>query len=104
MPSWERLCLAGELAPESARIVALGTRRVLVVRSAGRFFAASPRCPHLGMSLESGEVASGTVRCRSHGYQMDLATGDCLSEKGLSLPVYPIEEREGWLWVETSSL
>lgn len=51
------------------------------------------------MSLEDGEIESGTVRCRAHGYKMDLSTGDCLSEKGLRIAIYAVEEREGWLWV-----
>ena len=100
MAAWERACRASEFAPETGRVILLGDRQVLLVHSGGRFFAASPRCPHLGVSLEGGEFAEGTVRCRAHGYKMDLSTGDCLSEKGLSLPVFPVEDRAGWLWVE----
>lgn len=97
---WIAACRATDVAPESARVVDVGERRVLIVHSAGRFFASDPRCPHLGVSLENGEVNGGTVRCRAHGYKLDLATGDCISEKDLRLDVYRAELRDGWVWVE----
>ncbi|MBI4346504.1 MAG: Rieske (2Fe-2S) protein [Elusimicrobia bacterium] len=97
---WLQACPAADVAPESARLVDVGARKVLIVQSAGRFFASESRCPHLGVSLENGEIGAGAVRCRAHGYKLDLATGDCLSEKGLRLDVYRAELRDGWVWVE----
>jgi len=97
---WRQACRLGDVAPESARVVLIGETAVLIVRSAGACFASSPKCPHLGMSLENGEVEGGSVRCRSHGYKMDLASGECLTERGLRLEVYRTELRDGWIWVE----
>ena len=85
---------------KAARVVQVGERKVLIVRSAGTCYASSPQCPHLGMSLENGEVEAATVRCRSHGYKMDLASGECLTERQLRLEVYRAELRDGWIWVE----
>lgn len=77
---------------------------MLVVNDGQARFASEPRCPHLGLSLEGGEVTPGAIRCRAHGYKMSLATGECLSEKGLKLSVYPLEERDGSLWAELPPL
>lgn len=98
--AWLQACRPEDVGPESARVFAVGGRPVLVVRSGGAYFASSPRCPHLGMSLENGEVLAGTVRCRAHGYKLDLASGDCLTEKGLRLEVYRAQLRDGWVVVE----
>ncbi len=100
MPSWEKLCPLSELPPGTRRVFPHGTGGLLVVNIDGKLFAASNECPHLGVSLEKGELQGQVLRCSEHGYKMDLGTGACLTEAGLKLPVYPVEVRDGWIGVE----
>ncbi|MBI4423451.1 MAG: Rieske (2Fe-2S) protein [Elusimicrobia bacterium] len=96
---WVRACPASALAPRGVKRLELEGAPVLLLEAEGRYFACADRCPHLGVSLEKGEVAQGAIRCGAHGYRMDLATGECRTEKGLRLPVFPVELRDGWLWL-----
>jgi len=48
---------------------------VAVFRDGDRLFAVSGRCPHNGMSLHDGCLASGVITCRWHGWSFDLVTG-----------------------------
>ncbi|MBI3549518.1 MAG: Rieske (2Fe-2S) protein [Elusimicrobia bacterium] len=100
MAQWEKVCAVEEVPANGRKLVPVGVFNVLVFNSGKRYFACVNECPHLGMPLETGELAGHVVRCNSHGYQMDLTNGRCLTEAGLSLPVFPVEVREGWIWIK----
>jgi UDP-MurNAc hydroxylase len=54
------------------------------------------RCPHLKVDLTKfGVVENGVLTCRLHGWQFELATGNCLTSDGHRLYSRPIETREG---------
>ena len=44
----------------------------------GTLMAHSSICPHLLGPLTDVDISSGTVRCPWHGYEFDLASGECL--------------------------
>ena len=48
---------------------------VIVTRVGGVLKAYSGKCPHLGLPLSKGNVQNGTVTCKFHGAEFDLATG-----------------------------
>ena len=55
---------------------------VLVIRTRRRVFAVENRCPHLGVSLEGGNVRGRTITCTTHGRRFDLASGRCATSPG----------------------
>jgi nitrite reductase/ring-hydroxylating ferredoxin subunit len=65
---------------------------IIVTRVNDELKAYSAKCPHLGLPLSVGKVANGTVTCRFHGAEFDLATGDNIkwvdSVLGLPLPKF----------------
>ena len=64
--------------------------------------ACDNRCPHEGFPLSEGSVSDGcTLTCNWHNWKFNLDNGDNLYG-GDSLRTYPIEVREGDLWVELS--
>lgn len=100
MTKWEKLCPTEEIPPQSRKLFTLGVWNVLLFNNGKRWFATSAECPHLGVSLETAEVAGNIIRCTAHGYQMNLADGKCHTEADLKLPVFPVEIREGWVWIK----
>ena len=70
----------------------IGHDAIIVTRVNNELKAYSAKCPHLGMPLGVGKVANGTVTCRFHGAEFDLATGDNVkwvdSVLGLPLPKF----------------
>lgn len=105
----------------------LGESRVTVVEatphgtlavglSSGRPFAVSNRCRHLFASLGNGSVADdGCLQCPSHGALYDVETGAMVrgpqgafkplagavkaTTGARSLKTYPVELRDGAIWL-----
>lgn len=55
---------------------------VLVIRTRRQVFAVENRCPHLGASLDGGNVDGRTITCTAHGRRFDLASGRCATGPG----------------------
>ena len=60
----------------------------------GRFYATGATCPHEDGPLSEGWVEADAVVCPWHGFDFDVATGQCRVEPELSVPVYPVRIRE----------
>jgi nitrite reductase/ring-hydroxylating ferredoxin subunit/predicted secreted protein len=106
-----------ELAAESIgepniRRVDVAGEPVLVARlSAGGVVAFAATCPHQDTSLDDATFWDGKLRCPRHLYLYDPGSGENLIPardarpenlwklKPGYLPVYPVEERDGWIWV-----
>lgn len=82
-------------------------RPVLLFRAANAAIAAiGGSCPHRFAPLSLGRVENGLVRCGYHGLAFD-DTGRCVHNphgdgkitSALSLPRYPVEQRDGVLWI-----
>jgi nitrite reductase/ring-hydroxylating ferredoxin subunit len=64
-----------------------------------RVYAMDNRCPHMGFPLLDGPCKDGIVTCPWHYARFDLASGgtfDSWADDGRS---YPVEIREGAVWV-----
>ncbi len=94
------------------RMVTVEGVDVLLGRLAGGpVVAFAARCPHQQTDLEDATFFDGLVRCPLHVYLYDPLTGanvlpardaDPASLWKLKpgyLPVHPVEERDGWIWV-----
>src|SRR5438105_4495855 len=97
--TWEKLCPESDIPSGTRKKFPLGSLEILVFNTGKRFYASAAECPHLGESLESGELQGHVLRCNAHGYRMDLSDGKCLTEAGLDIPIFHVEVREGWIWV-----
>jgi nitrite reductase/ring-hydroxylating ferredoxin subunit len=71
--------------------------------------AATTVCPHRGEDLSGGMLYLGAIDCPLHHYLYDLRTGEnryprnvypAAKAAGLApLPLYPVKEEGGWIWV-----
>lgn len=93
--------------------VDVGGDDVLLCRTEdGDVVAFAPNCPHQETSLEQASFFDGRLRCARHLYLYDPRTGENIIPardarpeslwklKPGYLPVYAVEEREGWIWVD----
>jgi nitrite reductase/ring-hydroxylating ferredoxin subunit len=53
-----------------------GNRTLLVAAVGDRPYAIADKCPHLGYPLSSGGFEAGIVRCKEHGLEIDVRTGE----------------------------
>ena len=75
---------------------------VILVRYQGAVSAFSMRCPHKQTPLVDGLVRDGSLVCPGHWYTFDLETGACRNATETALPVHPVVEEDGMLYVEVT--
>lgn len=97
--------------PNIRRVTVDGVDVLLGRLSGGPVVAFAAHCPHQETNLEDATFFDGLVRCPLHVYLYDPRTGenvlpsrDCQPAnlwklKPGYLPVHPVEERDGWIWV-----
>lgn len=111
-----RVLPGAELAVGSGlhRAVVAGEAVLLARLDDGRAVCVTATCPHQATDLGDGDlVGEGRVRCRLHHYEYDVVTGENVvptrevdpaklwkAAPGY-LRVFPVEERDGWVWVGT---
>ncbi|MEX2356231.1 MAG: Rieske 2Fe-2S domain-containing protein [Thermaerobacterales bacterium] len=89
-----------KLAAERQQIVRAGGLPILLMWQEGRVRAVDNRCPHMGYPLSKGSVCDGIIRCPWHHFRYDLDSGGCLTGGPYDLPVFPVEIRDGRIWVK----
>ena len=97
--------LAGSLEELKAKgrfVVHGGHRPILVIHDRGRVFALDNRCPHMGFPLERGSVEDGILTCHWHRARFDLESGCTFDLWADDVPIFPIELRDGQVWVKTT--
>jgi nitrite reductase/ring-hydroxylating ferredoxin subunit len=101
----ERLVRAASLAEvrEAGRLVASVGGHTVVLFSVGeRVHAVDNRCPHMGFPLHRGSVADGILTCHWHHARFDLCTGGTFDQFADDLRTFPVEIRDGEVWVDVS--
>ena len=63
-------------------------------------FATDNACPHMGAPLAEGEMTDSSVCCHEHGWVVDLLSGEVLERDWASVATYPVEIREGKVFVQ----
>lgn len=87
-----------ELGSDGRAVAKASGQEIAVFRVGAELHAVANACPHAGNPLVEGEVLGRTLVCAYHGWRFDLETGACLHGEE---PVrrYPVEERNGEVWV-----
>ena len=98
--TWERACTLAELRGGQMRGVMLGAERVLRVNLAGEVRAYVDRCCHKGMPLSAGRLEGDVITCAVHEWQYDANTGAGLNPANVTLRRFPVEVRDGAIWVD----
>jgi nitrite reductase/ring-hydroxylating ferredoxin subunit len=66
--------------------------------------AVDNRCPHMGFPLHRGTLHDGILTCHWHHARFDVATGGTFDQWADELRVFPVELRDGAVWVDLASL
>jgi len=104
---------AAEGVDSCIRRVRAGDTYVLVARLGdGEVVAFDATCPHQVTELDEGSIVDGMVSCPRHRYLYDPRSGcNVVPARGAKpgnlwklrpgyLPCFPVEERDGWVWVD----
>lgn len=106
---------AAEIAPGERRLVSIKERSVGVFNVNGKFVAVLNICPHELAPVCRGRVGGTTqpsapgeyvwgqegeiLACPWHGWEFDLLTGEMLVDARIRLRRYPVEVRDGTVYV-----
>jgi nitrite reductase/ring-hydroxylating ferredoxin subunit len=80
----------------------LDGQRVLLVHIDGEFHAYEDRCLHKQVPLSDGELAGRVLRCPVHEWEYDLSTGACINPRDRCLRRFPLEVRDGAVFIDVS--
>jgi len=94
-----KVCSAEDVPLGEGRTVAVGGRPLAVFRTSEGFFALDNTCTHMGGPLADGIVAEETVACPLHDRRFQLATGRAVGHQCGGVAAYPVEERDGEVFV-----
>jgi nitrite reductase/ring-hydroxylating ferredoxin subunit len=78
-------------------------RSIALFNVAGTVYATNNQCPHMGYPLTRGVVRQGVVTCDWHARSFDLEGGGCFMPGCDDLETYPVEVRDGEVWVLLSN-
>lgn len=80
--------------------VAVGEKRVGLLKRNDTIYAFTAACPHAGSNLCNGWLdAMGRIVCPEHKYRFDPANGRNTSGEGYKLFTYPVEIREDGIYI-----
>jgi len=84
--------------------VKAGGKTICLVGYDNQVFALSAKCPHAGGDLTQGWCKDGKLICPIHRYSFDLKTGKGSEGQNDYIDSYPIEIRDGLVYIGITSL
>jgi toluene monooxygenase system ferredoxin subunit len=75
-------------------------KKVLLVRLGGQVYAYEDRCCHQAQPLSPGRIEDGKIVCPVHEWQYDARTGEGVNPRNQHLKVFPVEIRDGDIFIE----
>ena len=101
--SFVLVCAEDELLDGEIDAVDLPQGPVLLARFDGVYRAYQGHCPHQSVQLVEGALDGARLTCRGHNWVFDLTTGDGVNPRRACLARYPVEIREGDVYVGTTA-
>jgi len=83
-------------------VVSVGGQTVALFADDGVVRAVDNRCPHMGFPLHRGSVCDGILTCHWHHARFDLASGGTLDQWADDVPAFPVEIRDGEVFVDVA--
>ena len=97
--TWHRLAPAADIPVGEGREFVAAGRMVAVFHVGDTFHAMDGLCPHAGGPIGEGKLQGHVVTCPWHGWQFDVTSGQHCLNRNLKHETFPLEVREGNLYV-----
>jgi nitrite reductase/ring-hydroxylating ferredoxin subunit len=88
------------LEREGHDVADAGGHTVALFHHEGEVYAVDNRCPHMGFPLTEGTVEDGVLTCHWHHARFELACGDTFDPWADDVQTYPVEVRDGRVYVD----
>jgi nitrite reductase/ring-hydroxylating ferredoxin subunit len=91
-----------ELPEGATKAVKVKGHSIALFNVNGRYYATDNQCPHMGYPLVKGAVRNDVLTCDWHGWSFDLEGGGCVLGGCDDLQTFPVEVRDGDLWLNAA--
>ncbi len=98
--SWFQAATLVDLHTKGQLLVHLNSQAIALFYSSDRVYAIDNRCPHMGFPLHGSVCKEGIVTCPWHYARFDLASGGTFDSWADDVRSFPVEIREGAVWVD----
>ena len=88
-----------EVKQRGSLVMAGSDRPLAIFYHQEHLYAIDNRCPHMGFPLHRGTTDDGILTCHWHHARFDLASGCAFDPWADDIPAYPVEIRDGEVWV-----
>jgi toluene monooxygenase system ferredoxin subunit len=102
-PGPTRVCAVADLWSGEMRGIELHGRKILLVNVDGTVNAFPDRCLHQAMPLSAGKLVGCVLTCAAHEWEYDARTGAGINPQGVALRRYPLQIRDGAIWIDIDS-
>ena len=97
---WLEVTSLAEVPQGRLLAMKLEGKSLLLTRIGSEVVCYHNACSHLGVPLDGGNVEHHRLTCPDHGFQFCLTTGECLTSPETPLQSYPVEVRDGQVFVK----
>lgn len=98
-----RVATLDELQNKGYLTVHVNGHTVALFSHEDKVYAVDNRCPHMGFPLDRGTVKDGILTCHWHHARFDLASGGTFDQWADDVPAFPVDVRDGAIWIDTES-
>ncbi|HLW80590.1 MAG TPA: Rieske 2Fe-2S domain-containing protein [Candidatus Acidoferrales bacterium] len=98
--AFERAAKREEIPAGQIREFRVNGKAVAIANVDGKLFAINSVCLHHGGPLGEGDLEGSVVSCPWHGWQYDVTTGKLTQEPASGVDCYPVELRNGEVYVD----
>ena len=91
MAEFVRVAGIADVKPGQGMVAEINGKTLAIFNVNGAFHAIDNTCVHRGGPLGEGDVEGHVVTCPWHGWQFDVATGECVKNPSAKVEVYPVK-------------
>ena len=97
-----RVAGADEVHEAGCKVVHAAGHSIALFSHEGQVRAIDNRCPHMGFPLDRGSVKGCILTCHWHHARFDLTSGGTFDPWADDVRVFPVEIRDGDVWLNLS--
>ena len=87
---WHTAGTFAEIPEEGVRYTTVDGEAVVLAKTSDGVACYQNACAHLGFPLDGALVVDGTIVCPYHGFTYELASGECLTARGVQLRTHAV--------------
>ena len=90
MSTFSKACAVSDVAPGTAKHVAVDGKEIALFNVDGTFYALDNECPHRGGPLGEGDLEGCIVTCPWHAWRFRLNDGAWADNPRIKIGCYPV--------------